>query len=256
MEITSKEKSILIVEDSSLTRFTVKKALKEKGYLIEEASSGEEALNKVSLKPDAFALLIIDIHLPGLNGLELLKKIKELPRYRHIPVMMLTGETNITLVRRTIELGAVDYLSKPFSMDELERRIMKLIGPGISKTQLPLQVLHNLLKKEINRAKRGNLQLALVLAKQEIPAAEQLDELDNYIQYRLRDIDTVIELSDRFLAMVLPFSGKEGADIVVEKLVNWLPGKWSFSIAIYPHHGEDENTLFDYAQGQLLKIEN
>lgn len=63
------EKSILLVEDSTLIRFSSRRTLEEKGYLVDEAASGEEALAKAREKGEPYDLVILDIHLPGMDGL-------------------------------------------------------------------------------------------------------------------------------------------------------------------------------------------
>lgn len=245
------EKSILLVEDSNLTRFSSRRALEEKGYLVDEAISGQEALVKAREKGEPYDLVILDIHLPGMDGLAVLENLKSLPEYRYVPVMVVTVESNVSVVKRAIELGAVEYLCKPYSIEELVRRVEKLIGPGARGEVTPAELLHKVLRNEINRASRGGLKVALVLARSEGLGKGKIMECARQARRRLREIDTVIELSKSTLALVLPLTGKEGAQVVITKLAGLLPGTWNYGIAVYPDNGKDEEELFAYAEASL-----
>ncbi|QGP94083.1 Sensor kinase CckA [Neomoorella glycerini] len=73
--LTLPEKSVLLVEDSTLTRFSSRRTLEEKGYLVDEAASGQEALVKARGKGGPYDLVILDIHLPGMDGLAVLENL-------------------------------------------------------------------------------------------------------------------------------------------------------------------------------------
>ena len=245
------EKSVLLVEDSTLTRFSSRRALEEKGYLVDEATSGQEALAKAKGREEPYDLVILDIHLPGMDGLAVLENLKSLPEYRYVPIMVVTVESNVSVVKRAIELGAVEYLCKPFTVEELVRRVEKLIGPGAREEVAPTELLRKVLRNEINRASRGGLKVSLVLARSEGLGKGKIVECARQARRRLREIDTVIELSKSTLALILPLTGKEGAQVVVTKLAGFLPGTWSYGIAVYPENGKDGEELFAYAEASL-----
>ncbi|AKX93436.1 two-component system response regulator [Moorella thermoacetica] len=245
------EKSVLLVEDSTLTRFSSRRVLEERGYLVDEAASGQEALVKARGKGEPYDLVILDIHLPGMDGLAVLENLKRLPEYRYVPVMVVTIESNVAVVKKAIDLGAVEYLCKPYSVEELVRRVEKLIGPGARREATPAELLHKVLRNEINRASRGALNVALVLARSEGLGKGKIVECARQARRRLREIDTVIELSKSTLALVLPHTGKEGAQVVITKLAGLLPGTWSYGVAVYPDNGKDGEELFAYAEASL-----
>lgn len=245
------EKSILLVEDSALARFSCRRALEEKGYLVDEAASGQEALAKARGKGEPYDLVILDIRLAGMDGLAVLENLKGLPEYRYVPVMVVTVESNVSVVRRAIELGAVEYLCKPYSVEHLVCRVEKLIGPGARGEVSPMELLHKLLRNEINRARRGGLKVALVLARSERLGKGKIGECARQARRHLREIDTVIELSSNTVALVLPLTGKEGAQVVIKKQEGLLPGTWSYGIAVYPDNGKDGEELFAYAEASL-----
>lgn len=249
------EKSILLVEDSALTRFSSKRALEEKGYVVDEASSGQEALAKVRGKREPYDLVILDIHLPGMDGLKVLENLKFNPDYKYVPVMVVTVDSNLAVVKRAVELGAVDFLCKPYTADALISRVERLIGPGVQGDMAPASLLQKVLRAEINRARRGNLKLALVLARTAEPGKERIAAAGMAARRHLREIDTVIELSKSTLALVLPLTDEKGADVVIKRLRGLLPDpdSWSYGKAVYPENGENGEELLAHAEASVEK---
>lgn len=240
------QKAILIAEDSFLTRFHSKRILEEHGYAVDVAADGREALVKVAERLEPYDLVIIDIYMPGMDGLEFLEKLRLRPEYAHVPVMMLTADGKISSVKRAAKLGAVDYLVKPFNEDTLVRRVEKIIGPGEKEAKTPSELLQKLLRAEVNRARRGNLKLALVVARSRKAEGQDVAQIEKYLKRRLREIDTVLGLKKGSVALVLPLTGKEGAAIVVNKLKNWLPGEWDFVFSVFPDDSKSEEELYNY----------
>ena len=119
-----REESILIVEDNSEVRKFVADIFRER-YHILEADNGQEGLNIAFEKiPD---LIISDIMMPGIDGIELCRKIKTDVITSHIPVILLTARTAVTFKYEGLETGADDYIIKPFSVENLELRARNLI---------------------------------------------------------------------------------------------------------------------------------
>ena len=117
--------SLMLVEDNEDFRVYLKSNLKSQ-YTIIEASNGRQGLEKAfSLVPD---LIVSDIMMPELNGVELCKKIKEDPRTSHIPVILLTARTAQEQEIEGFHSGANDYITKPFSFEILESRIQNLLN--------------------------------------------------------------------------------------------------------------------------------
>lgn len=117
-------KSILIVEDSTTTRALIKAIIEEIGDVnIIEAGSGFEALKL--LPTQNFNLVITDINMPDINGLELISFIKNNPRYSHIPLIIISTERSEEDKKRGIALGAMAYITKPFKAQELQEIIQQ-----------------------------------------------------------------------------------------------------------------------------------
>jgi two-component system, chemotaxis family, chemotaxis protein CheY len=118
--------SILIVEDSATTRALIKAVIEEMGDLTTfEAASGFEALKL--LPAQEFDLIITDVNMPDINGLELISFIKNNPRYSHIPLIIVSTERSEEDRRRGIALGALAYITKPFRAQELQEVVKKAL---------------------------------------------------------------------------------------------------------------------------------
>lgn len=124
------KKAVLIVDDSPTFRTMVSFALKKLGILDKEiqAADGLEALD--ALAKNHIDLVICDINMPNMDGLEFLKIVKSDEKLKSIPVIMLTTEGSEEDRERALKLGASSYLSKPFRPSELKGEIDKLIPTG------------------------------------------------------------------------------------------------------------------------------
>jgi two-component system chemotaxis response regulator CheY len=126
MEGAAPMKSILIVEDSATTRALIKAVIDEMGdFTIVEAASGFEALKLLPVQQ--FDLVVTDINMPDINGLELINFVKTNPRYTHIPLIIVSTERSEEDKKRGIALGAMAYITKPFKAHELQEVIKQAI---------------------------------------------------------------------------------------------------------------------------------
>jgi DNA-binding response OmpR family regulator len=125
---------ILAVEDDERIRSAVKLALEDEGWTVEEAGSGEEALELFGREPAD--VVLIDIMLPGMDGFELCRSVR---RTSDVPIVMVTARADTHDVVAGLEAGADDYLTKPFAPKELSARIRALLrlarpaSPGHAK---------------------------------------------------------------------------------------------------------------------------
>jgi two-component system, chemotaxis family, chemotaxis protein CheY len=120
-------KSILIVEDSSTTRALIRAVIEEMGdFTIIEAGSGFEALKLLPAQP--INIIITDVNMPDINGLELISFIKNNPRYTHIPLIIVSTERSEEDKKRGISLGAMAYITKPFKAQELQETIKQAMN--------------------------------------------------------------------------------------------------------------------------------
>jgi DNA-binding response OmpR family regulator len=111
---------ILVVEDESNIQHILKYNLELDGHTVDLASTGAEAMTKLNPLPD---LILMDVMMPEMNGLEACLKIKSDPSTRQIPVFMITAKSQLGDIEEAFKVGADDYLTKPFDPTTLSARI-------------------------------------------------------------------------------------------------------------------------------------
>ncbi len=117
------KKPVLIVDDEPIVRESIRDWLKDAGYQVTTAESGEEAIELI--KKRDFGVMVLDIRLPGKTGITVLKEVKALkPQIKSI---VITAYPTAELTAEAKKLGAVDYLIKPIAPDELERLIRETL---------------------------------------------------------------------------------------------------------------------------------
>ncbi len=117
---------VLVVDDSKAIREIEKKYLEEMGFEVLEAENGEEALKVIEENPD-IKLILLDWHMPVMNGYEFLLKLRANPKWSDIKVMMVTTENQQRSIVDAIMAGANEYLMKPFDKEMLETKIKYLL---------------------------------------------------------------------------------------------------------------------------------
>jgi two-component system chemotaxis response regulator CheY len=119
-------KNVLIVEDSKAIRSMIRVALEGVGdFFAVEAGNGFEALKTLPTRP--FDLIITDINMPDINGLELIGFVKSNPAYRNIPLIIVSTEKSEEDKKRGLALGASGYVAKPFKPQELLAAVQKAL---------------------------------------------------------------------------------------------------------------------------------
>src|SRR5580704_9951406 len=119
---------VLIVDDSAAIRKILRRVLLQTEIplgQVYEAADGCEALDR--LREKTVQLIISDINMPNMDGLELLGRLKSAPEWKSIPVVMVTTEGSQQKVLQSIELGAVGYVKKPFSADQIKETLAGII---------------------------------------------------------------------------------------------------------------------------------
>ena len=117
---------ILIVDDSSTVRKMIEFTLKSKGYAVADAADGQAALDLLE-RGERFDLVVLDINMPSLDGLTMLKTLRSSVQWARLPVFILTTEGQDSDRDQAIALGATDYMVKPFKPTELIERVAKLL---------------------------------------------------------------------------------------------------------------------------------
>ena len=121
------KKKILLADDEFAMRHILKSILRQLDeFDFVEAKNGMEAIQMMQKeKPD---LVFLDVYMQTMTGIEALKRVKELPEIKDIPIVMCTAEANPKMVQTVIVHGAVDYVVKPFTMDIIHKKAKKWLG--------------------------------------------------------------------------------------------------------------------------------
>ena len=117
----------LVVDDSKAVRMILAKTLKELGFEVREAANGREALEVIEVEKTAVTLVLADWNMPEINGLELLKRLRQKPELASLVVVMVTTETELGQMTAALEAGANEYIMKPFTKDILVEKL-QLVG--------------------------------------------------------------------------------------------------------------------------------
>ncbi|HEU4367286.1 MAG TPA: response regulator [Methylomirabilota bacterium] len=162
--------TLLVVDDNEDNRYTLTNRLKRQGYTdVVTANDGRQALELLRAHP--FDLVLLDIMMPELNGYQVLEQLKADERLRHVPVIMISAVDELDSVVRCIELGAEDYLQKPFNPTLLRARV----GACLEKKRLRDQLV------EWNRTLEQRVQ-------EKVTEVERLGRLKRFFSPQLADL--------------------------------------------------------------------
>lgn len=112
---------LLIVDDNTVNRFKLNLYVKTIGYTATMVETGEEALE--SLKKEKFELILLDMNLPGMDGDEVIRRIKSFPATSDLPIILVSDSEELERIKTCLELGADDYLPKPVDQMLLKSRV-------------------------------------------------------------------------------------------------------------------------------------
>jgi adenylate cyclase len=210
---------VLVVDDNEMNRDLLSRRLTRQGHTITVAEDGKQALEK--MRSQRFDLVLLDIMMPEMNGYQVLEYLKADPDLRHIPVIMISALDDIESVVRCIELGAEDYLFKPFNPTLLKARI----GACLEKKRLRDQEQAYL--KQLQEEQEKSERLLLNILPQAI--AEQLKQGQQTIA------DNFTEVTVMF-ADIVNFT-ELSAKLTPSQLVELLNQIFSTFDRLAEHHG-------------------
>lgn len=217
-------KKVLVVDDSGVVRLQIKQMLK--GHCtVYEAANGKQVLHNTffpGLSVADMNLLLVDLHMGEVDGYEILNFITS--RYPGLPIVVISSERKKESILKCIELGAKDYILKPFNKETLIGRIRNFVDLHTSSPvsqnadSIELDSLNNLLIVEVDRAIRSKTALTVAFFKTKINGQGQyLTQLKTKIGKTLRRIDTVLVYKSVIL-LVLPLTNREGFEFVKNKI--------------------------------------
>jgi len=144
-----KKSRVLVVDDEKNIRLTIAQALEKLQVEVDNAINGEEALQKI--KQDDYRLVLLDLKLPGLDGVEVLRRLRGFNQ--KIKVLIITAHGTVENAVEAMKLGAVDFIQKPFTPDEIRSFVAKALArtegflnrPGLDRSQDVEETVENLL---------------------------------------------------------------------------------------------------------------
>lgn len=235
-------KKVMIVDDSKLIRMTLRKMLECQGVEVAELDRVEPLLDEPWRAGD-IDLLILDINLPGLDGIAALQRMQTMEALKCLPVMILTTYSDRKTVLKAIEYGAVEFMTKPINSVALLNRVESIIGPlrdGVG----------DCVTNEVSRAKRGGTPLSIInVAIGRALSGFMMREIQRQIQEQMRGIDSVLISRGHKVVVVLPVTGQSGCNVVTNKITQILAGRadvgddFSLSCAYFPEDGNTADCL-------------
>jgi two-component system, OmpR family, response regulator ArlR len=177
---------ILIIEDElKIARF-LELELGHEGYMVDQANDGREGLNKAQI--NQYDLIILDIMLPSVNGIEILRKIRQ---NSEIPIIMLTAKDEIMDKVIGLDMGASDYMTKPFAIEELLARIRAALKRGIVKPEVLKTLQVGGLQLDLDKYSVTYNKENIELTKREFDLLKHLIENKNVVMTRDKLMETV-----------------------------------------------------------------
>lgn len=212
---------ILVVEDEKKIAQALQKGLTDDFYHVDIATEGEEGLYRVSV--NEYDFIILDIMLPKIDGITLCKKIRA--KNKNVPILMLTAKDELTDKITGLDAGADDYVTKPFSLEEISARIRALLRRGNKAEAVLLTVGDMTLDPATKIVTRNNIPLSLT-------AREYM-----LLEYFMRNQGSVLSKT-QLLEHVWDYQ-YEGISNIVETYIKYLRRK----LNTYPHAKELIHTV-------------
>ncbi|MCI0433864.1 MAG: response regulator [Gemmatimonadetes bacterium] len=124
---TAETRTILVIEDDRIVLRLLDHMFTRRGYRVSVAADGREACSLIE-EGEPPSLVLLDVMLPYLDGFEVIRRIRERPDWKDVPIIMLTAKAQERNVVRALDAGASDYVVKPFKPEELIARVRRFVG--------------------------------------------------------------------------------------------------------------------------------
>ena len=241
---------IVVIEDSSFMRAHIVNLLHSGGYTnTEDYVIADDIGRKPHLYLNDADLIISDIQLPGISGLDLAVRLKRDTRFADIPIFFVSGSGDTKTISAAIHAGAADYLVKPFDSGLFLEKVKKLLAdqPEIPDAfDFGEDKLVDTLSLEYQRATRGGQYVSIL--RLDLKKSDMLKNL-GFIRSSVRRIDTLTVFKGTAL-LILPLTDENGVAVVAEKLNSLLAGIGVTlqGSSTYTYRGDGELNEDDYVQ--------
>jgi DNA-binding response OmpR family regulator len=202
---------ILIIEDEKKIATFISKGLREELYTVDVASDGEDALEKIAI--NIYDLIMLDLMIPKVDGLTVCKKIRE--KNTNVPILILTAKDDVQDKIACLDAGADDYVTKPFTFEEVSARIRALLRRG-NKSDPVILTIADLSLNPANKNVTRNGKTIAVTAREY-----------NLLEYFMRNQNTVLSKT-QLLEHVWDYQ-YDGLSNIVETYVKYLRKKLKIS---------------------------
>jgi len=122
---------LIVADDSRMVRGIVSRIVEPLGYEVAAAGNGQEALNLLETASEPIDLVLLDWNMPVLTGIDVIRKMRADLRFKNIPVLMVSTESEETRIKQAMEAGAQGYLTKPFTPDQLKKAIDRALTKSV-----------------------------------------------------------------------------------------------------------------------------
>ncbi|MGE5628584.1 MAG: response regulator [Solirubrobacterales bacterium] len=216
---------ILIIEESILVRHEIRKALESGGYLeITELNSADSVSKLPELYLNDAILIILDVDLPGIRGIDLAHTLKAHPKYSVIPIIFVSGNNHYKAVSEAINAGGADYIVKPFNPEFLVERVKNAINHfnGVHKTnsESDYKKIMNSIVSEFERATCECIDLDFLIF---ISENDDIEQIKNLIENSNQEIYSVLKWKDRII-IALPFESEKSRLIFINNIKEKMVG--------------------------------
>lgn len=217
----SQKPSILIVDDSEMNRVILNEMLKDE-YRVLEADNGRAALDMVDRYGDELSLVLLDIVMPGMNGFEVLGELSRRTVIDNLPVVMISSEDSDDVVLRAYELGASDYINRPFDARVVRRRVNNTIRLYAKQRRLT-----SLLSQQYNeRVKNSRMLIDIMAGVMELRNGESGLHVTHIEKLTELLLGCLVSRSDKF-----PLDNEQRSEIAMASALHDI-GKMSIDDAI------------------------
>jgi len=214
---------IIVIEDTSILRMRITKLLQQNGYTdIVGFSSADYIERNPELYLRDINLIITDIGLPGISGIELARFLSNHPNYCNIPIVFISAYRDSKTINEAIKAGAIDYILKPFDdelfIEKIKNTLSNASLSGNNQVNCDIDEFKSAIAIEYERASRGKHPLSFIKLKVN---SDDIKSFISHIKKRIRKIDMVY-VFDENIVTILPLTGEVGAEVVFEKIFTEL----------------------------------